>query len=80
MESLDYRYHRICINSYTAEYLEDGTVVVVVSHDDPGLPNWITTAGHEEGTMCWRWYRPKEDTPENIPCEVVELASIRKRG
>ncbi|MEM8499021.1 MAG: DUF1214 domain-containing protein [Pseudomonadota bacterium] len=55
MESLDYRYHRIHVNKHTAHYNEDGSVRVVVSHTDPGLPNWIETCGHECGTMCWRW-------------------------
>ena len=57
MESLDYRYFNICINKGNAEYNSDGSVKVVVAHQDPGLPNWIDTCGHEEGTMCWRWYQ-----------------------
>jgi hypothetical protein len=55
MESLDYRHHRIHVNKHTAHYEDDGSVRVVVSHDDPGLPNWVETAGHNNGTMCWRW-------------------------
>jgi hypothetical protein len=78
MESLDYRYHRICINSHTAVYSEDGSVEVIVAHHDPGIPNWITTAGHVEGTMCWRWYRPEEDTPEEITCEVVPMSVLEE--
>jgi hypothetical protein len=27
----------------------------VISHVDPGHENWIETAGHTMGTMCWRW-------------------------
>ncbi len=55
MESLDYRYHNIHVNKHTATYQPDGSVRLIVSHTDPGLPNWIETAGHEMGTMCWRW-------------------------
>jgi hypothetical protein len=60
MESLDYRYFTISINKSTAVYEQDGSVKVIVAHHDPGLPNWINTCGHTEGTMCWRWYRLKE--------------------
>lgn len=55
MESLDYRYHRIHVNKHTARYEPDGSVRIHVAHRDPGLPNWIDTAGHGTGTMCWRW-------------------------
>jgi hypothetical protein len=60
MESLDYRYHRIHINKHDAVLRADGSVQVVVSHTDPGLPNWISTAGHARGTMCWRWVRASQ--------------------
>jgi hypothetical protein len=54
MESLDYRYHTIHINKHTARYENDGSVRVIVSHTDPGLPNWIETAGHSCGTISGR--------------------------
>jgi hypothetical protein len=57
MESLEYRYFRIHVNKHSAVYQKDGSVRVVVSHQDPGLPNWIQTAGHQSGTMLWRWIR-----------------------
>jgi hypothetical protein len=57
MESLDYQYYNISINKHSAVYEADGSVRVLVSPEDPGLPNWIETAHHREGTMCWRWYR-----------------------
>lgn len=72
MESLDYRYHKICINKGSAVYEKDGRVKVVVSHTDPGHPNWLQTCGHREGTMCWRWYRLAEgESPIEPNCKVV---------
>ena len=59
MESLDYVNHTIHKNKYTAAYETDGSVKVVVSHRDPGHANWIDTAGHNNGTMCWRWIDAK---------------------
>jgi hypothetical protein len=77
MESLDYRYFHVCINKASARYPKDGSVTVVVAHTDPGVPNWIETAGHQEGTMCWRWYRllPGE-SPVTPSCRVMKTAEI----
>ncbi|MCA9505345.1 MAG: DUF1214 domain-containing protein [Spirochaetaceae bacterium] len=60
MESLDYRYYRIHVNKHTATYEPDGSVRIVVAHEDPGVPNWIHTVGHRQGTMCFRWIRAEE--------------------
>ena len=76
MESLDYRYHRICLNSHTARSNLDGTITVVVAHRDPGFPNWIQTAGHHEGTMCWRWYRPASPPPAELATQVLPFSEL----
>jgi hypothetical protein len=55
MESLDYRHHRIHVNKHTATYRPDGGCTIVVAPRDPGVPNWLDTAGHTLGTMCFRW-------------------------
>jgi hypothetical protein len=74
MESLDYRYHRISINKGSAVYDKNGGVRVVVAREDPGLDNWLETAGHNEGTMCWRWYRLKDgEKPVDPHCSVVHI-------
>ena len=77
MESLDYRYFTICVNKASAVYNEDTTVTVIVSHLDPGFPNWIETAGHVEGTMCWRWYRLEPgEHPVTPACRVLKISEI----
>ncbi len=45
---------------------------------DPGVPNWMDTAGHEHGTMCVRRVRTAEH-PEPR-CRVVELAALREEA
>ncbi|MCK9421187.1 MAG: DUF1214 domain-containing protein [Bacteroidales bacterium] len=73
MESLDYRYFTICINKASAHYEADGSVRVVVAHSDPGIPNWINTCNHTEGTMLWRWYRLKDSAQAMEPaCKVIK--------
>jgi hypothetical protein len=81
MESLDYRFHRIAINKAQARYQDDGSVRIVVAHRDPGLPNWLSTAGHQRGTMCFRWIRARADEPQPRTRVVTldELAALRDR-
>jgi hypothetical protein len=79
MESLDYRYFPISVNRYSAVTEKDGSVRVFVSHQDPGpvTPNWLSTCGHTEGTMCWRWYRLAEGaSPVEPECKVVKISEI----
>jgi hypothetical protein len=74
MESLDYRHHTIHVNKHTAHYEDDGSVRLVVSHSDPGVPNWIETAGHNMGTMCWRWIGA--DRHPLLDTRVAKLADL----
>jgi hypothetical protein len=77
MESLDYRYFNICINKGNAHYEEDGSVTVIVAHRDPQIPNWLNTCAHNEGTMCWRWYRIDDGVNAVEPeCKVVNINSL----
>jgi hypothetical protein len=55
METLDYRYHRVILNNGTAEVEPDGSVRCVVAATDPGVANWLDTAGHQVGTVGVRW-------------------------
>lgn len=57
MESMDYRYVPACINAGNAVRNADGTVRIVLSAEDPGAPNWLTTHGHSEGHLLLRWVR-----------------------
>ena len=57
LESLDYRRSRIHVNKHTACYRSDGSVRIIVCHEDPGLPNWLDPQGHDFGAMCFRWNR-----------------------
>lgn len=78
LESLDYRYFRVHTNSKLAAWEADGTATLVVAHDDPGHPNWIQTAGHTHGGMCFRWVKPEPfDAPDPV-CEVVDLAAWKE--
>ena len=78
MESLDYRYHTIHTNKHLAHREEDGSIRLVVAHEDPGLPNWIETAGHTCGTMCFRWIRAEaHPQPQTRLVKFPELDALR---
>jgi hypothetical protein len=81
MESLDYRYHRIHVNKFTAAYEADGSVRIVLAHRDPGprWPNWLETCDHQQGAMLFRYVGASEHPP--IASRVVrfdELDRIRE--
>jgi hypothetical protein len=76
MESLDYRYHTIAVNHAGAVYRDDGSVRIVVADRDPGVPNWLETAGHVRGTMCSRWIGADDHPQPNT--RVVRLAQLRR--
>lgn len=63
LESLDYRYFRVSTNNHKARANRNGTVRLVVAHEDPGLPNWLETAGHSEGAMFFRWLLADGEPP-----------------
>jgi Protein of unknown function (DUF1214) len=54
-ETLD-SFNRITsINGAQARAASDGRIHVVISREDPGVPNWLDTGGHDTGHMYGRW-------------------------
>ena len=73
MESLDYRYAPIWVNSESAKYNADGSVTLTVAREDRGFSNWIDTDGHTSGSMLLRWVRASSHP---VPaCRVLRLAA-----
>ncbi len=71
MESLDYRYVPIWVNSHTAKYNADGSATITVARENRGFTNWMDTDGHSSGSMLLRWTRAKSHP---VPqCRVVKL-------
>ena len=74
-ECLDRRYERISVNKRSATLESDGSVRIVVAHEDPEHPNWISTAGHSHGIMGVRWVRA-EAHPMPM-CRVMPCTELR---
>lgn len=66
-ETMDYRYRLAGTNGHYAQLEANGESILVVSHDDPGVPNWLDASGYSGGYMCWRWIGT-----ENGPLPRVE--------
>lgn len=55
MESMDYRYRLAGTNAYHAKLEDDGELILVIAHDDPGVPNWLDASGFQSGYIALRW-------------------------
>jgi len=56
-ETIDYASHQSSLNGHQAVVDDDGVFRAVVSHVDPGVANWLDTAGQGQGPMIFRWLR-----------------------
>jgi len=56
-ETIDYGNRQSSLNGHQAAEDDDGKVRVVVAHQDPGIANWLDTAGHSEGPIILRCVR-----------------------
>jgi len=73
-ESLDYRFRKVHVNNGSVAPNEDGSFQLIVAHEDPAHPNWLDTAGHDQGTMGVRWVRA--DSHPEPRCRVVKFADV----
>jgi len=77
MESLDYFRHRIHVNCHDARRNPDGSVTIVVAHEDPGHANWVTTAGHRLGTSLFRVIGASEGVAD-IRTRVLQFGEVAR--
>ncbi len=54
--AMEYYYAQSSLNGHQATLDSDGKFRAVVSVDDPGIPNWLDTVDHLEGTFLGRWF------------------------
>ncbi|MEM8608812.1 MAG: DUF1214 domain-containing protein [Myxococcota bacterium] len=75
-QTFDYQNRQISLNRAQTVLEDDGSFRLVLSHEDPGVPNWIDTEGNLFGIVFWRFFMVDGDveTPE---AEVVELSALR---
>jgi hypothetical protein len=80
-ESFDYANRITSLNGFQSERDPDGAIRYVIAHRDPGVPNWLDTAGHPEGFMAPRWAyfeKPPQERWPSIRATKVRFDEIRR--
>ncbi len=63
------------INGFQARLDGDGKFRAVLSHGDPGIPNWLDAGGYRKGSMLGRWL--ESDSAPQPSVTKVPVASVR---
>ena len=86
-ETIHYGRHQSSLNAHQAAVDSDGLVRVVLSERDPGIANWLDTAGHSNGAMILRCVRTTsaptptarlvsfDDIASALPADTTRLTS-----
>jgi hypothetical protein len=75
LETIHYGRHQSSLNGHQVVVDPDGLVRVVVSSQDPGVANWLDTAGHSNGAMLLRCVRT--ETAPVPSSRVVKFNEVR---
>jgi hypothetical protein len=75
LQTYDYRYERVTLNGGQVRHEPDGSWRIVIAARDPGVPNWISTAGRRRGRIWFRWFLV-ESPPERPGAQVVKLSEL----
>ncbi|WP_082279461.1 DUF1214 domain-containing protein [Mycobacterium colombiense] len=74
-ETIHYGRHQSSLNAHQAAFDSDGLVRVVLCDRDPGVANWLDTAGHSNGPIILRCVRT--ETAPTPTTRVVPFDDIR---
>jgi hypothetical protein len=74
--AVEYVYRLSSTNGHFAHIGSDGRFRAVLSLTDPGVPNWLDTAGFQQGTIYGRWYDCDSHPLPTI--KRVKLADLRR--
>ncbi len=70
-QSLDYVNLPATLNDSQARLDPDGVLRVVVSHQDPGIQNWIALGGCPQGALTYRW-----NNTDTVPVPSLRLLAM----
>ncbi|WP_197089777.1 DUF1214 domain-containing protein [Mycobacterium nebraskense] len=74
-ETIHYGRHQSSLNAHQAAVDADGVVRVVLCERDPGVANWLDTAGHTNGPIILRCVRT--ETAPTPSTRVVAFSDVR---
>jgi hypothetical protein len=76
MQTYDFVNRQVSLNRKQTTLEADGSFRIVLAHEDPGVPNWIDTEGHQVGLIFCRFMLPEGEI-ETPQCEVVSFDNIK---
>lgn len=80
-ETIDYARHQSSLNGHQATVDDDGVLRVVMAHQDPGVANWLDTAGHSAGPVILRCVRTESaPVPETRVVRFDDIAGSLPAG
>jgi hypothetical protein len=91
-EFLDFANFTSSINGHQAVPSSDGLYRIVIARTDPGVPNWLDTAGHREGMIFYRYHLAKSkpiptarlvklsDLPGVLPPDTPSVSAEERRA
>jgi hypothetical protein len=69
--AIDFIFHTAAFNGHQAQISSDGKARFVIADRDPGVPNWLDSAGWHQGGMFWRWH-----TTSSYPVPTIRRVSF----
>ena len=78
LQTFDYASRSISLNRAQTVVDAEGRFTAVISHTDPGTPNWLDTEGRAFGIVYWRFMLPEGEI-ETPQAELVPLADLRSQ-
>lgn len=76
LNSLDYRNRQISLTGPRIATTENGAFRIVLSGEDPGVPNWLDTEGRPFGHFVIRWLQP-ETAPQLPSVKIQRLETLK---
>lgn len=70
--SIDPSHRHSSLNGAQARKDADGKYRVVIAHRDPGVANWLDTAGHRRGNLTFRYVRTQDRPAATIRVAPLE--------
>lgn len=91
-ETIHYGRHQSSLNAHQAVVDPDGVLRVVICDRDPGVANWLDTAGHSNGAMILRCVRTEtaptptsrvvafDDIAAALPKDTAMVTPVQRAG
>jgi hypothetical protein len=74
--TLDFYNRVVSTNGFQAVPDDQGVFRIVVSAQDPGVPNWIDTVGHRKGFLWGRMDRANDHEPKTTKVKLAEVGDL----